>query len=205
MSPGPLMERIYLAIKERIREGVFQPGQGLDVQRLSKELTSSVSPIRDALHRLEGERLVESHGSSGFLVPTVSEPALRDMYRWNGELLAITLGAAQSDAIARETAPFSLDAGDIAASTAELFLRIGRASTNIEHRMAIQAVSERLHIVRKAEKHLLVDAYRELEAIQNAAAIGSPSELRALLRQYHRIRIGKVVDMISLLRSDQSR
>lgn len=52
--------RVYAAIKQQLLEGAFRPGERIEPAILSDELGASVTPVRDALHRLAGERLVEA-------------------------------------------------------------------------------------------------------------------------------------------------
>ena len=59
MNSGPTSERVYGALRERILANVFAPGARLDPAVLASELASSVTPVRDALHLLAGEQLVE--------------------------------------------------------------------------------------------------------------------------------------------------
>ncbi|HEX9792313.1 MAG TPA: GntR family transcriptional regulator [Kiloniellales bacterium] len=63
-----LSEQTYEALKERIFDQTLQAGERLNIGRLSKELDVSSSPIREALARLEAERLVVSEHYAGYSV-----------------------------------------------------------------------------------------------------------------------------------------
>lgn len=60
-----LSERTYEALKERILDQTLPAGSRLNIDALSRELGVSSSPIREALARLEGERLVVAELYSG--------------------------------------------------------------------------------------------------------------------------------------------
>jgi DNA-binding GntR family transcriptional regulator len=60
-----LSERTYEALKERILDQTLPAGTRLNIDALSRELGVSSSPIREALARLEGERLVVAELYSG--------------------------------------------------------------------------------------------------------------------------------------------
>ncbi|KAB2855628.1 MAG: GntR family transcriptional regulator, partial [Sphingopyxis terrae] len=87
MSPGATMERVYLDLKARILAGTYPPGTRLEAAQLAKSLASSATPVRDALYRLSGERIIESWHQEGFRQPLLSEADLVDLYWWTGALL----------------------------------------------------------------------------------------------------------------------
>lgn len=93
MSPGRTMMRVYGALKTRILAGAFEPGERLDPARFAPLVGTSRTPVRDALHRLSGERLVETWEDEGFRQPFVHEPAIRDLYGWANDVLQAALRA----------------------------------------------------------------------------------------------------------------
>jgi DNA-binding GntR family transcriptional regulator len=56
----PLSDQTYEALRELILDQGLRPGSRLNVDRLARELGVSSSPVREALARLEAERLVVS-------------------------------------------------------------------------------------------------------------------------------------------------
>ena len=86
MNSGPTSERVYGALRERILANAFAPGARLDPAVLASELASSVTPVRDALHLLAGEQLVEVRPGDGFHLPHLTGPGLDDLYALNAEL-----------------------------------------------------------------------------------------------------------------------
>src|SRR3954447_19738705 len=91
MTPPGTFDRVYAAIKQRLREGVYRPGTRLEPALLSDELNASVTPVRDALHRLTGERLVEAPRHEGFRAPLLTEARLRHLYAWHHDLLLLAI------------------------------------------------------------------------------------------------------------------
>ena len=75
MSPGPTFERVYHALKEQLGSARFAAGEHLEPATLSHELNASITPVRDALHRLVGEGLVEAPRGDGFRVPAPAKAA----------------------------------------------------------------------------------------------------------------------------------
>ena len=73
-------EDIYRAIKERIVFLDYKPGQPLTLSSLAKEFGVSVTPIREALIRLEAEGLVHSSRNRSAYVSEISLTEIRDAF-----------------------------------------------------------------------------------------------------------------------------
>ncbi|MGH1557293.1 GntR family transcriptional regulator [Caulobacter segnis] len=56
--------------KTQLLDGVYQPGERLDAAVLAERYFWSITPVRAALHRLAGERLVEARSNEGFTAPS---------------------------------------------------------------------------------------------------------------------------------------
>src|SRR4051794_20539674 len=146
MTPPGTFERVYAAIKQRLREGVYRPGDRLEPAMLSDELNASVTPVRDALHRLTGERLGEAPRHEGFRAPMLTETLLRHLYAWHLDLLL--LAVMKQRVASPETGETAAGEESSRASLLErqnaLFLSIARSAANPEHVLALQALAERL-------------------------------------------------------------
>lgn len=187
MNSGATTERVYEALKQRILSLEFRPGDRLDPAILSEPLAASVTPVRDALHMLAGERLVEARTANGFFMPALDEPALRDLYRWSSELLALAIrnGRQRAEALWDATAGRFDTAAE---TTAELFGAIARQSTNREHERAVVRLNQRLHAVRLAEPQILDAVEPELARIGEAFAADRRPDLARACVAYHRRR-----------------
>ena len=100
MIPGATFERVHASLRARLHAGRFVLGEQLEPQHLADELNASITPVRDALHRLVGERLVEVAPAGGFRIPILTEVGLRHLYDWNRRLLLLALADAPRSAIA---------------------------------------------------------------------------------------------------------
>lgn len=197
MNGGPLAERVYEALRRRILENGFRPGARLDPAELAGELASSVTPVRDALHRLVGEALVETRTGGGFHLPLVDEPGLADLYGWHAELLLAALRRGADGARLDGQAPGRLDGADLAERARHLFARLAASTPNIEHRRALGSVGARLHAARRLEPAVLSGVEAEIEAIEAAAA--DRASLRRLIQAYHRRRIRTAAAIVRAL------
>lgn len=196
MSPGPTFERVYLELKRQLREGTRPPGAPLEPSAIGDELGTSFTPVRDALHRLVGEGLVENPQHNGFAVPRPTEQALRDLYGWAGEIVGL--------AAARMRTPPSDPAVDAegADATEALFLSIADASGNREHARAMRRVNARLAPYRRMEPRVLAEIASEHDALATLVRAGSRTPLLRALARYHRRRIAATPQILALLPGD---
>lgn len=191
MSPGPTFDRVYAALKEQLLGGVWAPGAHLEPAVLGEDLGASVTPVRDALHRLVGERLVEAQRHDGFRVPTMTEGQLRALYAWNGELLAWAL---RRQPAPRDIAGFT---PEIQPDTAPLFLALARATGDPELERAIVASGERLSAFRAAEIAVLPDVEQETNRLAHSLGDTDRRQARRELTAYHKRRIRAVPQIVA--------
>jgi DNA-binding GntR family transcriptional regulator len=74
------VDRVHHDIREAIIDGRFIPGSPLRLNRLTEEFGVSLIPIREALRRLEMERLVETSPNRGARVAGISADDVADVY-----------------------------------------------------------------------------------------------------------------------------
>jgi DNA-binding GntR family transcriptional regulator len=202
--PGTF-ERVYAAIKQRLRTGLYRPGDRLEPAALSEDLHASVTPVRDALHRLTGERLVESPPHEGFRVPMLTETTLRQLYSWHLDLVLLAAmkrrgNAVAAQAIAKDgvTAPAAYQLHN------SLFLAVARSTGNPEHVAALGALTDRLEPMQRVEQMFLDGTDAETDEIVKALQGEDRRALRRSLVRYHRRRTRIVPQILAALhdRSD---
>jgi DNA-binding GntR family transcriptional regulator len=64
-APASLADRAYLAIRDQLITLDIQPGEPIDDDQLAKSLGVGRTPVREALKRLEADRLVVSYPRRG--------------------------------------------------------------------------------------------------------------------------------------------
>ncbi|WP_066725694.1 GntR family transcriptional regulator [Sphingomonas pituitosa] len=194
MSPGATFERVYGAIKQMLLDGELTPGTPIEPAVIGREIAASITPVRDALHRLTGERLVEAPNHNGFRVPLLSEAALRDLYQWNGRVLGLA---------ARQVQPASgtrtQHSGSVEEITATLFLCVAQAAESAELVATVRSLNDRLTIVRRAEVATLPAIAEEITGLESAIAAGNRIALTGTLTRYHRRRIAAVAGTVAHL------
>lgn len=190
MSPGVTFERVYRELKRRLADGTLRPGQPIEPAQMSTELAASITPIRDALHRLVGERLVEAPNHNGFRVPRLTEAELRDLYIWNGQLLGLAIRQIRRESLG-SIAPPSPDIS-VALATADLFLRVAKTVGSAELAHAMGRLNERLAPYRRLEAGVLDDLAEEVSALGSLLQVAERTQLNRALARYHRRRATSV-------------
>jgi DNA-binding GntR family transcriptional regulator len=74
-----LQERIYRQIHHKLLTGQLLPGQQLSINALVSALGASAMPVREALRRLEAERLLEIGANRSLTVPRLDPDQVKEI------------------------------------------------------------------------------------------------------------------------------
>ena len=99
MSAITLAERIYRQLKHDIIHGTFQPGEAINEKVLARRYRGSRTPVREAIMRLQQERLLQLVPQKGYFVSHLTIHELNEMYEYRAELegYCAELAARRSD------------------------------------------------------------------------------------------------------------
>jgi DNA-binding GntR family transcriptional regulator len=109
IPPVQLGDRTYESIRAAIVTGELVPGQSLVDRRLADELQVSRTPVREALHRLEADGLVQPRGRAGWEVTDFTEQDVHELFQLRMLLEPVgidTLAKAPDDALVARVATF---------------------------------------------------------------------------------------------------
>ena len=97
--PTYLADAVYRAMRRAIAEREFDPGEPLTEHALSRRFGVSRTPVREALAKLERDRLVRVVPKKGAFVRTLSPDDVRELYQIREalEALAVRLCAPRVD------------------------------------------------------------------------------------------------------------
>ena len=84
-------EKTYEHLKTDILSGRFLPGERLAEEHLAEEMGVSRTPVREALHKLEQDGLIEPLESRGFCIPRDSAEEIEDLFEIRTVLEGYTL------------------------------------------------------------------------------------------------------------------
>src|ERR1035437_1751612 len=97
-------DSVHDALRECIVRGLLRPGIRLSEGALARRFVVSRTPVREALLRLETERLVERRGRGGLVVGEVSQSEILEVYAVREALDALTARLAAESATAARLA-----------------------------------------------------------------------------------------------------
>jgi hypothetical protein len=198
-----VLEPTYQAIRNKLMTGAWPIGLRLEAGRLADELGVSITPVRDSLNRLVGEKLVDLVPGIGFHVPHLTGQRFRDLLDLH---LTLLLAAMARGGKQRDLALTDLPGEDHAERTGALFSRIAALSGNAEIAGAVQAVGARLHAIRLCEQTVLGDVVAELTSLQTAiAAQQGGGQLGGLLRRYHSVRKRNASQLVAAAQAGTAR
>ena len=195
MSPAHVIEPACKKLKHMLMEGVWPPGEKLEALRLADELGVSMTPVRDCLNRLVGERLVDMKPGEGYRVARISEKVLRDMLAINGALLELALVARSEELTDVE---FKSEYSTYADRVGSFFDLIASLSGNIIIIETVRSLNERMHAVRMKDPLVFPDTLQEIDELERLAT-KQDAGLRGRLQIYHQRRHAKVSALIDLI------
>lgn len=175
-------------LRVRLRDGVYGPGETLNIAELSEELRLSTTPIREALARLAGEGLVEDQRGRGYQAASLDLADLLELYDLSFLHVSLALERTQIEAAVTD----AVEPLDAAAQPAELAAfeagLLGHVVRRSGHRALIEAnarLLDRLGPARLAGARLAADPLAELRSLTAALAGGDLATLRGELERYH--------------------
>lgn len=187
-------ERVYYSLKAEYLAGALRPGIPLELQDLADKLRVSKTPLREAVYRLLGERLLERQPGGGFILTPLRHDQLADLYRWNNTLVLEIVRHIPADRLRRMLSTLSIAPG--AENSVELALFTGRIflalASQLESQAAVETIiglNERLHYARIGEAASVRDALREQRTLLDADARDLVRAFRRRVDSYHRRRI----------------
>ncbi len=99
IDTSSLVDKVYDYLLKRIIEGEVKYGETLNIKILADELQVSTMPVREALKRLEYERIIEIKPRSSCQIRIPTKPEIHDIYELREvlELFAIRKYKEHSD------------------------------------------------------------------------------------------------------------
>jgi len=201
MSPAHVLEPTYDALRRRLLTGAWPSGQRLEAVRIADEFGVSITPVRDALNRLVGERLVHSAPGDGFHVPRFDETEFRTLLHWHHILLLAALRNRRGS-FPQVEVPRGHDG--IGERTALLFGAIAATVGNSELDWVMSNAAARLGSFRRCENAVFGNVEDELDAIEQLASSASRGTLRRAIDHYHRRRTDHAAVITRLARDMSS-
>lgn len=193
MSPeAATADHVYRRIRHEIVEGAFLPGHVLKLGQLTEAFGTSATPVRDALNRLVGERLVDLLPGGGFRVRPLGPARLVSLYAWHGALAQLALDTRWPKSVKEHLGALRRDvdkSGQLASVTGAFFAILAAATRNEELEAAMTAASHALARARALEHLLIPGAVDELAQLMATIEANDSAAARHAMTGYHRARI----------------
>ncbi len=112
-----LREKVYMAVKERIVNGYYRPGEPLNEKAIIDELHVSRTPFREAINALSKENLIQIYANRGIFVRDITAKDITDIFdirfqlepyvsqlscRYMPKLVIVTLRSRAKEAIQKD-------------------------------------------------------------------------------------------------------
>lgn len=132
-------DSVYSALRAAILSRRFAAGQRLNVHELATELGVSLTPVKDALTRLEAEALIQIRPRSGTFVTSISPDDVAEAFEIRCALECLAAEKAVTRATAEDVARLRALTGQIEAAVQRgEDERLGHAARNVEfHKMIV--------------------------------------------------------------------
>jgi DNA-binding GntR family transcriptional regulator len=196
LRPVTKTDLAYLQIRQKILEGDLPPEMSLDQEALAQSLGLSTTPVREALRRLESERLVVSRAHRDTVVAPLSLDTMEEVFavRLSLDPLAASLAAAHADdsgqerirALSRQHPP-----EDDPVSSVYFNRRLHRSvyaasgnTTLVEILDSLWDLSDRYRLIISKSVAGIAMASEEHSAIVSAVLDGSPDRAAKLMREH---------------------
>lgn len=199
MGDASASERAYQRLKSDILSGALPVGL-LDIRLLGDQLRMSVTPVREALARLNAERLVRLAPHQGYAVAVPSARRLEHLYELSGALVHLSLERASRSRRPKAEGQRILNlVGSYAADMAALINEVASSQPNGALGETLAALNDQLFGVRRCEPKIFAQANQELFHLVTLWRDGNAGDLRLRLRDHHRSRLLRIDALARLL------
>lgn len=194
---------VYNGIKAALLRGEFLPGERLDGRTLETRFGASSTPVRNAINRLAGERLIDQNASDGlFHPPHLTEHWLADLYVALDDTVHACLKHARINRyrLGEVSAPSGGGSADVVEQTETVFNAVASASLNAELIAIVWNLNERLRLIRSLSAEATPNQHAEITVIQATWIKGDSVRVGSLVRDYHRVRLANIRTTLSLVK-----
>lgn len=162
---------------------------------MAEDFGVSMTPVRDCLNRLVGERLVELKPGEGYRVSRLTEKYLRDMLGLNQLLLVNAVSSGRPDSMQPPRRNRRAAFADLVGTT---FVDLVQWSENSALIESVKDLNDRLHAIYRLDCEIISDGAEEIDSIIGMAREGG-ARLAAAICDFHRKRRSEAPRFIALL------
>lgn len=195
MKYGVMMDEAYQKIKDMMYNNQLIPGQKIIYADLAGKLSTSITPIVQALKRLESSKIVKYIPNKGYVVNEITETDVRELYEARESLemyiLPKIIRNMTPDAIASVRDYFRLsdmtDPRKWVVYDGQFHLKIAEYARNDVIYHLLEEILERIYLRYKPQylgEQRLKEALKEHREILQSIARGNLKEVRSVIRKH---------------------
>jgi DNA-binding GntR family transcriptional regulator len=199
----PVGDLVHLAMRRAILEGVLPPGRRLVIKELAARMGVSLTPVREAIHKLELEGLVRNEPYRGSVVteaPSIEE--MEEFYRLRGALEGLVAHIAARRRDARELSGLreAMEEMGAMAGTGNIdrfmtlqgtfwdrYMGMVRTKRLFQWITSIRDYLERAKPVSLSQPGRMDMAMQEIRAVVDAIEAGDPERAEYLAKEHCRL------------------
>ena len=203
-------ERIYGDLTSRISRCEIEPGQMVFESELAEEYGVSKTPVREALHRLVNEGLVEKYARVGYMVTKIGIKDVLDGYRLRSLLEGEAAALAAENISARKLASLeglleeikTSRGDDLMTANRTFHLTIAKASGNDRLARMIRILFDDLHRLFMFDPHLQFWSEEGIEAearILQALRTRKPDVARKAMHEHIQAGVSRIMRLLDVV------
>lgn len=177
--------RAYLHLLSGLCTGGYRPGETIRIADVADELRLSGTPVREALCRLAGARLVDDRHREGFRMSQMTSDEVGAAYRLEEQLYAAMMADLRSPAAALSPSQGNTAGTDpLEPTIPSAFIMLRRRTGGSLARQVAVDLGRRLAPYRQCEEELLIGPLDDVEALNLAVRADDWVLARAMLAHY---------------------
>jgi hypothetical protein len=181
---------VLSALRERLREGEFAPGERIPVNDIAERLRLSATPVREVLSRLVGEGVIEDRRGQGYFARSLSALDVADLYRLSYAHLSVALEPHRSAGVLEgPPAETSRRAPDPVLRVEQLFGAWVRRAGGLALAILYGRVALQLGPVRRLEPAVFADLEEEADELGRLGLAPDGEASLPAVRRFHLRRI----------------
>lgn len=207
-----LADQVTGRLREAILDGHFESGEKLDQDQIAEELGVSLTPVREALRRLESEGFIEIRPHCGAFIPVISSQYIREIYQLRRllepevvKLATTSVSESVLDQLERRLTEIQsqFDSGDFSDQFASSIFFHNTILASVDNSLlkeVLSSLSNRIRMVwcfaqREPGPHM-TEALREHRAILKAMRRHDAEEAAELMRLHLEKSVGRIQQLL---------
>ncbi|UAJ12372.1 GntR family transcriptional regulator [Glacieibacterium megasporae] len=174
--------RVFSFLAQALAEGIYRPGEFIRIAEVARDLGLSGTPVREALCRLAGARLVEDRQREGFCLVRLTRDEVAAAYDLEAHVYNRIIDGLEGEQLPDVPTSPGQDSTGVGPPIA--FQILQQMTANALLRAQAIDLGARLAPYRRHETDVIADARADTLRLDQAVTIGDWQGVRIALKQY---------------------